>query len=77
VSSARQAALMASMDGPSCLFFGVLPWVTYTLEDPTRWNLPWTVWAMVGAGTLAMCLLSAGLSFHKVAGIDPGLVFRS
>jgi putative ABC transport system permease protein len=39
--------------------------------------LPWTVWAMVGAGTLAMCLLSAGLSFHKVAGIDPGLVFRS
>lgn len=39
--------------------------------------LPWTVWAAVGAGTLLLCILSAGLSFRKVAGIDPGLVFRS
>ena len=39
--------------------------------------LPLPVWIAVGAGTLAMCLLSAGVSFHKVAGIDPGLVFRS
>ena len=27
-------------------------------------------------GTLAMCLLSAMVSFRKVAGIDPALVFR-
>jgi putative ABC transport system permease protein len=39
--------------------------------------LPWTVWAYVGLGTFLMCILSAGLSFRKVASIDPGLVFRS
>jgi len=39
--------------------------------------LPLRVWALVGGGTLLMCVLSAGLSFRKVAGIDPGLVFRS
>ncbi|WP_306600842.1 ABC transporter permease [Geothrix sp. 21YS21S-2] len=39
--------------------------------------LPMRVWALVGGGTLLMCVLSAGLSFRKVAGIDPGLVFRS
>jgi putative ABC transport system permease protein len=39
--------------------------------------LPFRVWAAVGAGTLLMCILSAGLSFRKVASIDPGFVFRS
>ena len=32
--------------------------------------------AIVFLGTLAMCLLSAMVSFHKVAAIDPALVFR-
>ena len=31
----------------------------------------------VAAGTVLMCLAAAMLSFRKVAGIDPGLVFRS
>lgn len=33
--------------------------------------------ATVGLGTLVLCLGAAMLSFRKVAGIDPGLVFRS
>ncbi|MCE1228478.1 MAG: ABC transporter permease [Firmicutes bacterium] len=33
--------------------------------------------AVVGVGTLGLCLGAALLSFHKVAKIDPGLVFRS
>jgi putative ABC transport system permease protein len=32
---------------------------------------------IVCLGTLVMCLLSAMLSFHKVASIDPALVFRN
>jgi putative ABC transport system permease protein len=39
--------------------------------------VPWRLWALVGLGTVVMCNLAAGLSFRKVAGIDPGLVFRS
>lgn len=39
--------------------------------------LPPPVWFAVGIGTLLMCVLSAGVSFRKVANIDPGLVFRS
>jgi putative ABC transport system permease protein len=42
-----------------------------------RLILPAPVWITVGLGTLFMCLLSAGVSFRKVANIDPGLVFRS
>ncbi|HJV48394.1 MAG TPA: ABC transporter permease [Geothrix sp.] len=42
-----------------------------------RLILPPSVWITVGIGTLLMCLLSAGVSFRKVANIDPGLVFRS
>jgi ABC-type lipoprotein release transport system permease subunit len=30
----------------------------------------------VFAGTLALCLAAAIISFRKVAGIDPALVFR-
>ncbi|MBI4913544.1 MAG: ABC transporter permease [Acidobacteria bacterium] len=33
--------------------------------------------AVTALGTLALCLGAAMLSFRKVAGIDPGLVFRS
>jgi len=33
--------------------------------------------AMVFVGTVILCLLSALVSFRKVAGIDPALVFRS
>lgn len=33
--------------------------------------------AIVAVGTVALCLLSAAVSFRKVAGIDPGLVFRT
>jgi len=33
--------------------------------------------AAVFAGTLALCLVSAFVSFRKVAGIDPALVFRT
>lgn len=39
--------------------------------------LPLPFVAAVGLGTLLMCLGAALLSFRKVAGIDPGLVFRS
>jgi putative ABC transport system permease protein len=42
-----------------------------------RLILPAPVWFSVAAGTVLMCLLSAGVSFRKVANIDPGLVFRS
>lgn len=42
-----------------------------------RLILPPQVWFAVGIGTLFMCVLSAGVSFRKVANIDPGLVFRS
>jgi putative ABC transport system permease protein len=33
--------------------------------------------AMVGVGTLALCLAAAMISFRKVARIDPALVFRA
>ena len=33
--------------------------------------------AVVLAGTVVMCLAAAMISFHKVARIDPALVFRS
>ena len=33
--------------------------------------------AMVGVGTLALCLAAAMISFRKVARIDPALVFRT
>ncbi len=33
--------------------------------------------ATVFVGTLAMCLVASAVSFRKVAGIDPSLVFRS
>jgi putative ABC transport system permease protein len=33
--------------------------------------------ATVFVGTLAMCLGAAMLSFHRVARIDPALVFRT
>jgi putative ABC transport system permease protein len=33
--------------------------------------------ALVGIGTVVMCLAASLLSFRKVANIDPGLVFRS
>lgn len=39
--------------------------------------LPAGAWVAVGLGTFLMCILSAGVSFRKVAHIDPGLVFRS
>ncbi|MBP1771422.1 MAG: transporter permease [Holophagaceae bacterium] len=39
--------------------------------------LPPAAWVVVGLGTFVMCILSAGISFRKVANIDPGLVFRS
>lgn len=42
-----------------------------------RLILPASVWIAVALGTVVMCLLSAGVSFRKVANIDPGLVFRS
>ncbi|MFL6290804.1 MAG: ABC transporter permease, partial [Thermoanaerobaculia bacterium] len=33
--------------------------------------------ALVGVGTLALCLAAAMISFRKVARIDPALVFRT
>lgn len=42
-----------------------------------RLVLPPSLWVGVAVGTAVMCLLSAALSFRKVAAIDPGLVFRS
>ena len=33
--------------------------------------------ALVAAGTLALCLAAAMISFRKVASIDPALVFRA
>jgi putative ABC transport system permease protein len=35
-----------------------------------------TLYALVFAGTLALCLAAASLSFRKVARIDPAIVFR-
>jgi putative ABC transport system permease protein len=35
-----------------------------------------TLYALVFAGTLALCLLASTLSFRKVARIDPAIVFR-
>jgi putative ABC transport system permease protein len=42
-----------------------------------RLIVPTGLWLAVAVGTAVMCLLSAALSFRKVAAIDPGLVFRS
>lgn len=73
---ARQAALAALLGFAlgSVMVLGLKPVVA---SIGLKLILPWTVWAAVGLGTLLMCILSAGLSFRKVAGIDPGLVFRS
>ena len=72
----RQATVAAVLGFAlgSLMILGLQPLV---LSIGLKLILPWKVWAAVGAGTLVMCLLSAGLSFQKVAGIDPGLVFRS
>jgi putative ABC transport system permease protein len=39
--------------------------------------IPPVLIVLVFAGTLAMCLAAAMISFHKVASIDPALVFRA
>ena len=39
--------------------------------------IPASVTAVVFAGTVAMCAAAAMISFHKVATIDPALVFRA
>lgn len=72
----RQATVAAVLGFAfgSLMVFGLKPLVS---AIGLQLILPAKVWAMVGVGTLVMCLLSAGLSFRKVAGIDPGLVFRS
>jgi len=72
----RQATVAAVLGFAfgSLMVFGLKPLVS---AIGLQLILPAKVWVMVGAGTLVMCLLSAGLSFRKVAGIDPGLVFRS
>lgn len=72
----RQATVAAVLGFAfgSLMVFGLKPLVS---AIGLQLILPAKVWGVVGAGTLVMCLLSAGLSFRKVAGIDPGLVFRS
>lgn len=39
--------------------------------------IPWPTIAVVCVGTFVLCLASAMVSFRKVAGLDPGIVFRS
>ena len=72
----RQASLAALVGFTlgSLLVLGLKPLVA---SIGLKLVLPWNLWALVGLGTLVMCNLSAGLSFRKVASIDPGLVFRS
>jgi putative ABC transport system permease protein len=41
-----------------------------------KMRMPLELVLVVFAGTIALCLLAAMVSFRKVATIDPALVFR-
>jgi putative ABC transport system permease protein len=71
-----QQALIAAVVG---FVFGLLP--SFALAPAMerlglKLILTPSFMVVVFAGTLVMCLLSAMVSFRKVASIDPALVFR-
>ena len=39
--------------------------------------IPWSLAAYVFLGTVVLCLAASTVSFHKVASLDPAMVFRS
>ena len=73
---ARQAAVAATVGFVlgAAMAFGLVPLAA--MAD-LKLLMPWTFVAATALGTLVLCLSAAMLSFRKVAGIDPGLVFRS
>lgn len=73
---ARQAAVAAAVGfalGVS-MAFALVP---LAAKADLKLIMPPAFIAATAMGTLALCLGAAMLSFRKVAGIDPGLVFRS
>jgi putative ABC transport system permease protein len=73
---ARQAGVSAVVG----FVFGVLPSLAIrplVARADLKLLIPPEFTLVVFAGTLAMCLLAAMVSFRKVASIDPGLVFRT
>jgi putative ABC transport system permease protein len=72
---AEQAAFAATLG------FGLGAALTYALEPVLAGlDMPMivtpTLYALVFAGTLGLCLTASTLSFRKVARIDPAIVFR-
>lgn len=72
----RQAAIAATNGFAvgTAMAFALVP---LAAKADLKLILPISLVLIVGAGTLVLCLGAAMLSFRKVAGIDPGLVFRS
>ena len=73
---ARQAAVAAAVGFVlgAAMAFGLVP---LAAKADLKLLMPWPFVAATALGTLTLCLGAAMLSFRKVAGIDPGLVFRS
>jgi putative ABC transport system permease protein len=73
---ARQAAIAAAHGFVfgTTMAFALVP---LAARADLKLIMPLPFVAAVGVGTLLLCLGAALLSFRKVAGIDPGLVFRS
>jgi putative ABC transport system permease protein len=66
----------------SAIFGFVLGYIPARLLEPLvaqndlQLIMPSELIAMTLVGTIVLCLLSAAISFRKVASIDPALVFR-
>jgi putative ABC transport system permease protein len=73
---ARQASIAAAAGFllGAAMAYGLIP---LAAKADLKLLLPLPFVATTAVGTLALCLGAAMLSFRKVAGIDPGLVFRS
>jgi putative ABC transport system permease protein len=71
---ARQASVAAGIGFAVGLCFS-LALVPLAAKVYLKLIMPLPFVAMVGVGTLLLCLAASMLSFRKVANIDPGLVF--
>jgi putative ABC transport system permease protein len=73
---ARQASIAAAVGFilGAAMAFALVP---LAARADLKLLMPLPFVAVTALGTFVLCLGAAMLSFHKVAGIDPGLVFRS
>ena len=72
----RQASI-AAVTGFTIGFLFASGLVPLAAKVHLKLIMPLPFIAVVGIGTVLMCLAASLLSFRKVANIDPGLVFRS